>query len=224
MYKSGDDMAHYDEQVKIHPTALIEDDVQIGTGSSVWDNVHIRHHTTIGSDCIIGEKTYIAYDVHIGDKVKINAFVYICTQVLIEDWVMISAGTVFTNDKFPRAVDPSTGRPITSSPTEETLKTYIRRGVTIGAQATIGPGLEIGEFAMVGMGTVVTHDVLPYTLVVGNPARIKGYVCQCGKPLLTFQPEDMVPMKNTAFTCSECSLSYSVESTHILQLFSPQFD
>ena len=92
---------------RIHPTALIEDDVTIGDGSAVWDNVHIRHGTTIGEQCIVGEKTYIAYDVVIGDRVKINAMVYICTAVTIEDGVMISAGTVFTNDRFPRATTPN---------------------------------------------------------------------------------------------------------------------
>jgi UDP-2-acetamido-3-amino-2,3-dideoxy-glucuronate N-acetyltransferase len=211
-------MRHFHESVKIHSSALIEEDVQIGTGSSVWDNVHIRYHTKIGSDCIIGEKSYIAYDVRIGDKVKINAFVYICTQVIIEDWVMISAGTVFTNDKFPRAVDPSTGQPLTSIPTEETLKTYVRRGVTIGANATIGPGLEIGNFALVGMGSVVTHNVLPYTLVVGNPARVRGYVCQCGSPLTTFKNEDDVPEDQSAFSCSNCQRDYKIKSGQCIKL------
>src|ERR1700678_4375745 len=89
--------------VRIHPTALIEPDVEIGDGTSVWDNVHIRHSTAIGEQCIIGEKTYIAYGVKIGNRVKINAFVYVCTAVTIEDGVMVSAGVVFTNDRFPRA-------------------------------------------------------------------------------------------------------------------------
>ncbi len=86
----------------IHPTALIEDGVKIGHGTSIWDNVHIRHDARIGEQCIIGEKTYIAYGVHLGNRVKINAFVYICHGVTIEDGAMISAGTIFTNDKFPR--------------------------------------------------------------------------------------------------------------------------
>ena len=85
---------------RIHPTAIIEHDVTIGDGSSIWDNVHIRHGATIGRDCIVGEKSYIAYDVRIGNLVKINAMVYICTAVTIEDGVMISAGTVFTNFLF----------------------------------------------------------------------------------------------------------------------------
>ena len=199
----------FTNQVKIHPTAMIEDDVQIGPGSSVWDNVHIRHHTVIGDDCIIGEKSHIAYNVHIGNKVKINAFVYICTQVVIEDWVMVSAGTVFTNDKFPRAVDPATGEPKTSDPTEETLTTVVRRGVTIGAQATIGPGIQLGKFSMIGMGSVVTRSVMPYTLVVGNPARVRGYVCECGKPLQLFGHDVAQSSTNTVYDCSECQQNYT---------------
>ena len=90
--------------VRIHPTALVEEGVEIGAGSSVWDNVHIRHHARIGEQCIVGEKSYIAYEVKIGHRVKINAMVYICAAVTIEDGVMISAGTIFTNDRFPRAI------------------------------------------------------------------------------------------------------------------------
>ena len=111
-------MANEVTGVKIHPTALIEAGVQIGTGTSIWDNVHIRSGAKIGEECIIGEKTYIAYGVSIGDSVKINAFVYICAGVTIEDFVMVSAGTVFTNDKFPRAFLPDMKNLAPSAPTE----------------------------------------------------------------------------------------------------------
>lgn len=157
--------------VKIHPTAIIEEGVQIGPRSSIWDNVHIRHGATIGEECIVGEKSYVAYDVKIGNRVKINAFVYICAAVTIEDGVMISAGTVFTNDRFPRAttVDLKQLRP--SEPDEETLPTLVREGATIGAQCTIGNDLSIGRFAMVGMGALVTKSVPDFHLVIGAPAR-----------------------------------------------------
>ena len=92
--------------VRVHPTALVERDVAIGAGTSIWDNVHVRFGAAIGEECIIGEKTYIAYEVKIGNRVKINAFVYVCNAVTIEDGVMISAGTIFTNDRFPRATTP----------------------------------------------------------------------------------------------------------------------
>lgn len=168
---------------RIHPTALVEPGVQIGNGTSVWDNVHVRKGAVIGRKCIVGEKTYIAYDVRIGDLVKLNACVYVCAQVAIEDGVMISAHTVFTNDRFPRATDPDLRDLQTSDPTGETLWTTVRHGVTIGANCTIGPGITLGEFAMIGMGSVVTRDVPAHALVVGNPARLHGVVCRCGEPV-----------------------------------------
>lgn len=187
--------------VRVHPTAIIEPGVRLGARTSVWDHVHIRSGATIGKDCIIGEKTYIAYDVTIGNLVKINAMVYICAGVAIEEMVMISAGTVFTNDRFPRAAIPERATLITSEPTERTLRTIVRQGTTIGANATIGPGLELGEFCMVGMGAVVTKSVKPFQLVVGCPARPHGWVCVCGEPLA-----DSVPSGSIA--CEPCARLY----------------
>ena len=97
--------------MRLHSTAMVEDSVAIGENTAVWNHVHIRGPARIGRDCIIGEKTYIAYDVAIGDRVKINAFVYICAGVTIENGVMVSAGTVFTNDLYPRTTDPDLGHP-----------------------------------------------------------------------------------------------------------------
>ena len=134
--------------VHIHPTALVEAGVRIGHGTSVWDNVHIRHGASIGEECIIGEKSYIAYDVRIGNRVKINAFVYICAAVTIEDGVMISAGTIFTNDRFPRATTPDLKQLRPSDPDEHTLPTLVEAGATIGAGCTIGNDLSIGRWAM----------------------------------------------------------------------------
>jgi acetyltransferase-like isoleucine patch superfamily enzyme len=195
-----------DKDVRIHPTALIEEGVSIGAGSSVWDNVHVRRNTSIGKECIIGEKTYIAYDVKIGNGVKINSFVYICTGVTIEDHVMIAAGTIFTNDRFPRAFDPENFAPQTSEPTDETLNTTVCRGVTIGAGCVIGPGVRLGEFSMVGMGSVVTKDVAPYRLVYGNPAKLQGFVCLCGEPFIKISRKAMV--KNRKLICSKCNRPY----------------
>jgi UDP-2-acetamido-3-amino-2,3-dideoxy-glucuronate N-acetyltransferase len=165
---------------RIHATALIEPDVSIGNGSSVWDNVHIRRGAHIGRSCIIGEKTYIAYDVRIGDYCKLNANVYVCAGVTLSDYVMLAAHTVFTNDRFPRAYHISLDGLATSDPTEETLSTHVGTGVTTGANVTIGPGLTIGDFAMIGMGAVVTKDVPAHALVIGNPGKVAGYVCTCG--------------------------------------------
>ena len=194
----------------IHPTAIVERDVTIGEGTSVWDNVHIRFDTTIGEECVIGEKTYIAYDVRIGSRVKINAFVYICTAVTIEDGVMISAGTVFTNDRFPRATTPDLTQLRPSEPDEETLPTLVKSGATIGANCTIGNDLEIGRWAMIGMGSVVTKSVPDFTLVLGNPARRVGAACRCGH-LLFRHASDETPT-DASYSCDKCRRGYRIRS------------
>lgn len=193
----------------IHPTALVEPGVEIGRGTVVWDGVHIRGpRTVIGRECVVGEKTYIAYGVAIGDRVKINAQVYVCTGVTIETGVMISAGTIFTNDRYPRATTPDLGRLRASEPDEDTLETTVREGVTVGAGAVIGPGLELGRFSMVGMGSVVTRSVSSFHLVVGNPARPTTVVCRCGAPVLSLDSE--YAARHTKGTCSRCGRSYLV--------------
>jgi acetyltransferase-like isoleucine patch superfamily enzyme len=204
---------------RVHPTALIEQGVVLGAGTSVWDNVHIRHSTRIGEECIIGEKTHIAYDVSIGDQVKINAFVYICTAVTIEDGVMISAGTIFTNDRFPRATMPDLKTLRTSAPDEHTLPTLVKAGATIGAGCIIGCGLSIGRFAMVGMGSVVTRTVGDHHLVFGNPARIAGYVCSCGEPFARFEPGRPVDVE--AARCALCGAEYSVRNGAVRAIEQP---
>ena len=204
--------------VRIHPTALIETNVEIGEGTAIWDNVHVRHSTQIGAECIIGEKTYVAYGVKIGDRVKINAFVYICTAVTIETGVMISAGTIFTNDRFPRAttVDLTQLRP--SEPDEQTLPTLVRAGATIGAGCTIGNDLVIGRFAMVGMGSVVTKSIPDFHLVLGQPARSVGCVCRCGQLLMRFSD---VATFEEKISCSACGLPYRVSNQAVIELNPP---
>ncbi|MEQ1922926.1 MAG: acyltransferase [Pyrinomonadaceae bacterium] len=191
---------------RIHPTAIIEDGVTFGEGTSVWDNVHIRHGASLGDECIVGEKSYIAYDVKIGDRVKINAMVYICAAVTIEDGVMISASTTFTNDRFPRATFPDLKSLRPSEPDEHTLPTLVREGATIGAGCIIGNDLEIGRWAMVGMGSVVTKSVPDFHLVLGSPARSIGAVCKCG--LLFHKFADGV---DGTFAC-ECGLEYQISN------------
>ncbi len=202
--------------VRIHPTALVEDGVEIGDGTSVWDTVHIRAPAKIGRDCIIGEKTYIAYGVEIGDRVKINAFVYVCNAVTIETGVMIAAGTTFTNDRFPRATTPDLSVLRVSGPDEHTYPTWVRAGATIGARSVIGSDLEIGRFAMVGMGSVVTRSVPAFHLVLGHPARSVGLVCRCGEPLARWREtcESFTGM----LACEACGLGYDVQNGRVTEI------
>lgn len=210
---------HAHSPAQVHPTALIEDDVVLGPGTRVWDNAHVRQGARIGESCIVGEKTYVAYDVRIGDRCKLNTAVYVCAAVTIADDCMISAHVVFTNDRYPRAFDIHPGQLATSDPTEDTLSTTVERGVTIGANATIGPGLTLGEYCMVGMGAVVLGDVLPHALVVGNPARLAGWVCTCGQRVANMDEWDATTDKD-GFECSRCERSFArrgeglVENVH----------
>lgn len=205
--------------VRVHPTAIVEDGVEIGPGTSIWDSVHIRAPARVGADCIVGEKTYIAYGVDIGNRVKINAFVYICTGVTIEAGVMVSAGTVFTNDRFPRAATPDLSRLRASDPDEHTRPTLVREGATIGAGSVIGCDLVVGRWSMVGMGSLVTRPVPDFHLVVGNPARPVACVCRCGEPFVRFgsgRPPDTHGM-----ACPACGLRYAVKAGRVVELEPP---
>lgn len=198
---------------RIHETAFIEDGVRIGDGTSIWDSVHVRGpDTVIGEQCIVGEKSYVAYGVMIGDRVKINAFVYICNAVTVESGAMISAHTVFTNDLFPRATTPDLGMLRGSEPDEETRPTLVREGATIGASCVVGCDLEIGRFAMVGMGSLVTRSVPDFHLVLGRPARTVGLVCRCGNPMHRGpEPPD------GELSCG-CGLQYAVADGFVREL------
>jgi len=207
---------------RIHPTARIEDGVEIGPGTAVWDHVHVRGPgTRIGAECIVGEKTYIAYGVEIGDRVKINAFVYVCNAVTIEDGVMIAAGTVFTNDRFPRAATVDLRKLRPSEPDETTRPTRVCAGATIGARCTIGSDLAIGRFAMIGMGAVVTRSVPDFHLVVGQPAVSIGCVCRCGEPFLRWEAASGPPPSRLQLACSACGLRYVVEGGRVSELTPP---
>jgi acetyltransferase-like isoleucine patch superfamily enzyme len=205
---------------RIHPTAIIEEGVTLGEGTSVWDSVHIRHGARIGDECIVGEKSYIAYDVKIGSRVKINAMVYICAAVTIEDGVMISASTTFTNDRFPRATTPDLKHLRDSAPDEHTLPTLVREGATIGAGCTIGNDLEIGRWAMIGMGSLVTKSVPDFHLAIGSPARSIGAVCKCGQLFHKFGPKEAE--KDAAgrqtVKCTACDLSYEIDGQNVTEV------
>jgi len=199
--------------VRIHSTAIIEENVTIGPGSSVWDSVHIRRGASIGEQCIIGEKAYIAYDVRIGHRCKLNSFVYVCAAVTLEDGVMISAGTVFTNDRYPRATTPDLRQLRSSDVDEHALKTVVKSGATIGANCTIGNDLVIGQWAMVGMGSVVTKSVPDYGLVIGNPARLVGYVCKCSGLIERFAV-DHSQVAGTR-SCPDCQRQYQFTDSQL---------
>ena len=194
--------------VRVHPTAIVEDGVELGDGTAVWDNAHLRAGAVVGRDCIVGGKSYVAEDVRLGDRVKVNANVYICAGVTVESGVMLSAYTVFTNDRYPRATTPDLSELRASGVDEHTELTTVREGATVGARSVIGPGLTIGRFAMVGMGATVTKDVDDFHLVVGAPARSVGAACRCGQVVARWSGDP--PAGRLETKCDGCGLRYDV--------------
>ncbi len=148
-----------------HEKALVES-ASIGKNTRVWAFVHILPGATIGADCNLCDQVFIENDVQIGDRVTIKSGVQLWDGITVEDDVFIGPNATFTNDPFPRSKQYP----------QAFTRTVLRRGASIGANATILPGITIGQYAMIGAGAVVTKDVPPYAIVTGNPARIKGYV------------------------------------------------
>ena len=156
----------------IHPKALVESE-EIGNGTRVWAFAHVLKGAVIGKDCNIGDHCFVEGGVTIGDEVVVKNGVSIWEGVTIEDRVFIGPNVSFTNDRVPRAKVFH----------DEYEKTLVREGVSIGANATILCGIILGRWCVVGAGSVVTKDVPNFGLVYGNPARLEGWVCGCGKKL-----------------------------------------
>ncbi len=153
----------------IHPTAVVEEGADLGEDVKIWHFVHVRGGARIGSGTQIGKGCYIDSQAVIGRNCKIQNFVSVYSGVILEDEVFVGPSVSFTNDLFPRALGDWT-----------LVSTVVRRGASLGANATVICGIEVGEYAMVGAGAVVTRSVTPHGLVVGAPARQIGFVCQCG--------------------------------------------
>ncbi len=165
--------------IRIHPTAEVSDKVEIGEGSSIWHHAQVREGVKIGSNCIIGKGVYVDAGVPIGDNVKIQNYVSVYHGVAIEDGVFIGPHVCFTNDMRPRAINPDGS--LKAADDWVLSETRIKRGAALGANSTIRCGITIGEWAMVGSGSVVTQNVPAHGLVYGNPGRLHGFVCACGE-------------------------------------------
>lgn len=190
--------------VRIHPTADVSNNAQIGEGTSIWHHSQVREGVRIGKECIFGKGVYIDAGVSIGDRVKIQNYVSVYHGVTIEDGVFIGPHVCFTNDMRPRAINPDGS--LKAADDWELTTTLVKRGAALGANSTIRCGVTIGEWAMVGSGSVVTKDVPAYGLVVGNPARLRGYVCPCGCRL---EPAAGRP-DGTCYYCPKCSFELSI--------------
>jgi UDP-2-acetamido-3-amino-2,3-dideoxy-glucuronate N-acetyltransferase len=176
----------------VHESSYIDDKVSVGGDTCIWHFCHVLEGSQIGQGCRIGQNVVIGPRVQIGNGVKIQNNVSVYEGVTLEDDVFCGPSIVFTNINTPRSAFPRNRR-------EDNLPTIVRRGASLGANATVVCGCEIGEYALIGAGAVVTKDVKPYALVYGNPARRQGWACQCG-----------IILKFTGPTaaCDECGRRY----------------
>jgi UDP-2-acetamido-3-amino-2,3-dideoxy-glucuronate N-acetyltransferase len=184
--------------VFVHETSCVDEPTAIGEGTRIWHFCHVMKDSVIGRGCTLGQNVFVASGVKIGDGCKIQNNVSVYTGVILEDHVFCGPSTVFTNVMNPRSEIERKN---------EYRTTLVRRGATIGANATVVCGVTIGEYAFVGAGAVVTKDVPDFALVVGNPARQTGFVCRCGLRL---------PEEAERISCAGCGTHYSLHGGRLV--------
>jgi UDP-2-acetamido-3-amino-2,3-dideoxy-glucuronate N-acetyltransferase len=179
-----------DKAYFVHQSSFVDEPCMIGAGTKIWHFCHVMKDSVIGRDCNIGQNVVVSPGVRIGDGCKIQNNVSLYTGVILEDGVFCGPSMVFTNVINPRSEVVRK---------DEYKRTLVRRGASLGANATIVCGVTIGEYAFVGAGTVVTRDVADFALVVGNPARRTGWMCRCGIKL---------QLDGDAARCASCGTAY----------------
>lgn len=198
-----------DPTARVHASADLEDGVVVGARTSIWHRAQVRRNARIGAECVVGRDAFIDEGVEIGDRVKIQNAALIYHGVTVEDGVFIGPGAILTNDRFPRAItaagDLATADDWTVSPIT------LRHGCSIGAGAVVVAGVDVGTFAMVGAGGIVTRSVPPHALVAGNPARRLGWVCACGARLAgsNGRPAPAELARDAALACPSCARAYT---------------
>jgi len=197
-----------DPTARIHPSADLEADVSVGPGTSIWHRVQIRTGARLGSECIVGRDAFIDEGVTIGNKVKIQNGALIYHGVTIEDGVFVGPGAILTNDRYPRAIT-SAGE-LARADDWTVSPIILRHGCAIGAGAVVVAGTNVGRFATVGAGAIVTREVPDHALVAGNPARRLGWVCACGARLTdpSGAPADPQPPPDEDLLCAGCERHY----------------
>jgi UDP-2-acetamido-3-amino-2,3-dideoxy-glucuronate N-acetyltransferase len=179
----------------IHPTAVVDDGAEIGTGTTIWHFTHVSSKAVIGRDVNIGQNVYIAPGAIIGNGVKIQNNVSVYNGVVVEDFAFLGPSCVFTNVRTPRSEFPRK---------DHYEKTRVGRGATIGANATVVCGTTLGQYSLVAAGAVVTKDVADFAVVMGCPARPAGWACMCGVSI-EFD-------RSGRAVCRECRRSYLLEN------------
>ena len=184
----------------VHESSYIDEPCTIGKGTKIWHFSHIMQNCKIGENCNIGQNVVISPDVVLGNSVKVQNNVSVYTGVICEDDVFLGPSCVFTNVINPRSF---------ISRRNEYKKTIIGKGASIGANATIVCGHNMGKYAFIAAGAVVTKDVPDYALVMGNPARVKYYVCECSEKMV---------WQNNKFTCPCCGKKYILEDERVKEV------
>jgi UDP-2-acetamido-3-amino-2,3-dideoxy-glucuronate N-acetyltransferase len=181
----------------VHESSYVDEGAQIGAGTKIWHFCHVMDSAIIGESCNIGQNVFVAADVTIGNNVKIQNNVSLYTGVVVEDDVFLGPSIVLTNVINPRSH---------VSRKDEYKSTLIKKGASVGANATIVCGVTLGRYCFVGAGSVVTRDVPDYALIYGNPSRVQGWMCQCGVRL----EFEMIDGREQA-VCPECGDKYLKE-------------
>jgi UDP-2-acetamido-3-amino-2,3-dideoxy-glucuronate N-acetyltransferase len=187
--------------VYVHPTADVSGDATVGEGTKIWHQAQVREGAVIGKQCIIGKGAYVDKDVRIGDFCKLQNGVFVFHGFNLEAGVFLGPGAMLLNDKHPRAVNPD-GTP-KSDADWEASEGVIGYGAAVGGGAVLLPGVRVGRMALVGSGAVVTRDVPERAIVAGNPARSRGFACDCGRPLSKREG-------TTTYTCAHDGRSYEI--------------
>jgi UDP-2-acetamido-3-amino-2,3-dideoxy-glucuronate N-acetyltransferase len=190
----------------VHPSSFVDENVEIGSGTKIWHFCHIQGGARIGRECSLGQNVNVGNNVLIGDHVKIQNNVSVYEGVRLEDYVFCGPSLVFTNIVDPRSEFPQRGARFYR-------ETAVLRGATLGANATIVCGVTIGRYAFVGAGAVVTRSVPDFALVTGNPARLKGWVCRCGRKLSFTDREGEENAR-----CGHCGREYRREKLQVTLL------
>lgn len=178
----------------VHPTAHVEDGATLGAGTRIWHQAQVRPGARLGEGCIIGKGAFIDLDVQIGDRCKIQNYACVYHGTRLGNGVFVGPHVVFTNDRFPRAINPDGS--LKTDDDWEVGETTVEDGASLGARSVILPGLHLGAWSLVGAGSVVTRDVPAYAIVAGVPARRVGWACACGRQL------------DDGLRCASCAISY----------------
>jgi acetyltransferase-like isoleucine patch superfamily enzyme len=167
--------------IYIHPSADVSPDAQIGDGTKIWNEAQVREGARIGRECILGKGVYVETGVVVGDRCKLQNRASLFRGVTLEDGVFVGPHALFANDRFPRAINPDDS--LKSDADWEVTPSLVQHGASIGAGAIVLPGVTVGPWALVAAGAVVTASVPAHAIVLGNPARLAGWACVCGRPL-----------------------------------------